>query len=86
MKICLAGGGGEKEKESVQKGGSQLENLELQECLALCEKLRRELEDASYIPEIKLSGELAEALKEIRNYQKLKLEKIMKEVSMVKER
>lgn len=75
-----------KEREIIQKGGRQLENSELQECLALCEKLRRELEDASYIPEVKLSGELAEALKEIRNYQKLKLEKIIKKESMMKER
>ncbi len=58
----------------------------MQECLALCEKLRQELEDASYIPEEKLSGELAEALKEVRKYQKLKLEEITREILMLKAR
>lgn len=58
----------------------------MQECLALCEKLKQEIEDASYIPEEKLSGELAEALKKVRNYQKLKLEEILKEIVMLEER
>lgn len=76
----------EKEKEVVQKGGRQLENSELQECLALCEKLRRELEDASYIPEERLSGKLAEALEGVRNYQKSKLEKISEGILMLEKR
>lgn len=58
----------------------------MQECLALCEKLKQEIEDASYIPEEKLSGELAEALKRVRNYQKTKMEEILKEIIMLEER
>lgn len=65
---------------------SRLGDLELQECIDLCEKLRQEIEDASYIPEEKLSGKLAEALKETREYQKLKLEEITREMLMLKER
>ena len=58
----------------------------MQECLTLCKKLRQEIEDASYIPEEKLSGELAEALKKIRRYQKEKIEEILKEILMLEER
>lgn len=60
--------------------------MEIQECLDLCEKLRWELKDASYIPQERLSGELKEALKKIREFQKVRLEEIFKEILFLKER
>ena len=54
--------------------------MELQECLSLCEKLNRELKNACFIPEEKLSGEIKEALEETRKFQKDKFEIIYKEI------
>lgn len=87
VKYRIRGGDGkERENESCGKGGIHLRSSELQECFSLCEKLKQEFENASYIPEEKLSGAFAEALKEVRNYQKSKLEEISKEAFMLKER
>lgn len=58
----------------------------MQECIRLCEKLKQELEEASCIPGEKLYGTLAEALKEVRKYQKAKTDEISRVLISLEER
>ena len=58
----------------------------MQECIRLCEKLKQELEEAGEIPEEKLSGNLAEILKETRKSQKKKVNEILKKLQILEER
>lgn len=48
--------------------------------MELCEKLKQELRDAEEIPSEKLSGELREALREVRRSQREKLDEISKKI------
>lgn len=86
MKYLIRGGDAKEGRNISVEGGIYLRSSELQECFSLCKKLRQELEDASYIPEEKLSGAFAEALKEVRKHQKEILEEILKEIYILKER
>lgn len=63
-----------------------LETLETQECLEACRKLRQELEEASNIPEWKLSGELGEAIKIVRGKQKAMAEDIFQKLLFLVEK
>lgn len=75
-----------KRKIIKNEGRSLFKKLEIQECLDLCEKLKWELKDAGCIPQERLSGELEEALKRIREFQKSKLEEIFREILILEER
>jgi hypothetical protein len=63
-----------------------LDSVYVQECIHLCDQLEKEFADASYIPVEKLSGEMAQALKSVRQNQQRKLEKISKEILFLEER
>lgn len=67
-------------KNKVGEGGIILAYTKLQQCMELCEKLKQELEDAEEIPPEKLSGELREALRELRRSQREKLDEISKKI------
>lgn len=54
--------------------------MELMNCISLCERLKQELNNAQDIPPQKLSGELRDALTEVREFQKAELDEIIRKI------
>lgn len=52
--------------------------MELSNCTDLCKRLKQELNDAADIPPQKLSGEIREALTEVREFQIAEMNEILR--------
>ena len=52
----------------------------------MCEEMKRELKDACYIPEERLSGEIREALRIVREYHVAEFEEIYNQILLLEKR
>ncbi len=54
--------------------------MELSNCTELCKRLKQELNDATDIPPQKLSGEIREALIQVREFQIVEMNEIQRKI------
>jgi hypothetical protein len=54
--------------------------MELSNCTELCKRLKQELSDAADIPPQKLSGEIREALIQVREFQIAEMNEILRKI------